>query len=142
MMWFDKYHPDAIYCDKRKETHTLCDGSDYIVLPDIQADFRSLPFPDNSFHLVVFDPPHMKKLGKSSWLAKKYGVLLPTWETDIKGGFDECMRVLKTNGTLIFKWNDVQIKASHLVGLFGQTPLFGHPTAKHGKTIWMAFMKR
>lgn len=36
-------------------------GSRTIVSPDIVADFTKMPFPDNSFELVVFDPPHLIK---------------------------------------------------------------------------------
>lgn len=63
-IWFDKNHPAALYCDRRRETHTnvwksldtksqrLC-----VIDPDVQCDFTNLPFEDNSFNLVVFDPP-------------------------------------------------------------------------------------
>lgn len=95
MMWFDKDHKNVTYADKRTEKHILCDGRTLEIKPDIEMDFTSMPFPDNTFHLVVFDPPHLNKLGKNSWMAKKYGVLLPSWEHDIKEGFSECMRVLK-----------------------------------------------
>lgn len=141
MFWFDKHHPQAVYMDIRDEEHILCDGRKIAVHPDIIADFTNMPFEDNSFKLVVFDPPHMKKLGNNTWMAKKYGVLFPTWDTDLKAGFDECMRVLEPNGILIFKWNDAQIKVSEVIKLFGVQPLFGHPTAKHGKTHWLCFMK-
>jgi ubiquinone/menaquinone biosynthesis C-methylase UbiE len=147
MMWFDRNNPNTLYMDKRKETIMANDKSSkggqrvIEVNPDILADFTEMPFADNTFYLVVFDPPHLNKLGKNSWLAKKYGQLLPTWETDIKGGFDECMRVLKPNGTLIFKWNENQIKVNKIIELIGVKPLFGHPSGKHGQTIWMTFMK-
>lgn len=63
-MWFNKNHPNAIYCDKRdealtgiwKSTNGLSERTCY-VHPDIQCDFTCLPFDDNSFSLVVFDPP-------------------------------------------------------------------------------------
>jgi 23S rRNA G2069 N7-methylase RlmK/C1962 C5-methylase RlmI len=112
-----------------------------VIAPDIVSDFTNMKFADNSFKLVIFDPPHMNKLGKSSWLARKYGTLLPSWEHDIKTGFDECMRVLEPYGILIFKWNEVQISAQKILSLIPYQPLVGHPTAKHGKTIWMCFMK-
>ncbi|MNY23561.1 hypothetical protein D3C86_1572330 [compost metagenome] len=51
------------------------------------------------------------------------------------------MRVLKCNGTLIFKWNEVQIPISRILELIPYKPLFGHTSGKNGKTIWMAFMK-
>lgn len=141
MMWFDKQNPLAIFMDIREEEHTLCDGRRLEVKSDVVADFTDIPFPDGAFRLVVFDPPHLKKLGEKSWMAKKYGRLLPTWETDLKGGFDECMRVLEPYGILIFKWNEYQIKVSKLLDVIKAEPLFGHPTKRNGQTVWMCFMK-
>ena len=57
-------------------------------------------------------------------------------------GFAECMRVLKPNGTLIFKWNESEIKASEVLSVIPFKPLFGHTTGRQSKTIWMCFMKR
>lgn len=141
MMWFDKDHPDAVYTDKRHEQHLLCDGRTFEVNPDIVADFKNLPFEDNSFYLVVFDPPHVDNLGDGSWMAQKYGKLFAGWEDEIKAGFHECMRVLKPNGTLIFKWSETRIPVNRVVKAIGVKPLFGHPTGKAGKTIWMTFLK-
>lgn len=140
MMWFDKDREDVLFQDVREEKHTLCDGRSLTVSPDIIADFRNMPYSDNTFFLVVFDPPHLNKLGGNSWMAKKYGKLLPTWEDDIRAGFNECMRVLKPNGTLIFKWNENQIPVNKIIEVIGVKPLFGHPT-RHAKTIWMTFLK-
>lgn len=140
MMWFDKNNPLALYNDIRQESHELCDGRYLEIKPDANFDFTQLPFSDESFYLVVFDPPHLHKLGKNSWTAKKYGKLMPSWETDIKAGFDECMRVCKTNGVIIFKWNEFQIPVKRIIEVIGYAPLFGHPT-RHSKTIWMCFMK-
>lgn len=83
-----------------------------------------MPFPDESFKLVVFDPPHLKTLGKTSWLAKKYGRLFPTWEDDIKHGFDECMRVLEPLGVLIFKWNEYEIATKRILQLIEKNTAF------------------
>lgn len=141
MMWFNKKNPLAIFCDIRSESHILCDNRKLDISPDIIADFTNLPFADNSFSLVLFDPPHLLKLGKNSWMAKKYGVLQPNWEHTIKLGFDECMRVLKPNSTLIFKWNENQIKLKKIIEVIDKQPLFGHPSGKHGQTIWMTFLK-
>lgn len=141
MFWFDKHNPNAMFVDVRNENHKLCDGRTLDISPDIQADFRALPFTDESFYMVVFDPPHLKKLGKSSWMAKKYGVLSNDWQEDIKKGFQECMRVLKPHGTLIFKWNEDQIKVAELISVLGIMPLFGHTTRRNSTTVWMCFMK-
>lgn len=141
MFWFDKENPNVLYVDKRKEHHTLCDGRSLDVAPDVQADFRQLPFSDNTFYHVVFDPPHLVKLGATSWMAKKYGILSENWQEDIRRGFDECMRVLKPFGTLIFKWNEDQIKVNDIIDVIGVEPLYGHTTRRNSTTIWMCFMK-
>lgn len=141
MFWFDKTNPDVLFADIRTESHILCDGRSLEIKPDIEMDFRNMPFEDNTFKMVVFDPPHLKQLGKGSWMAKKYGVLDSTWQKDIKKGFDECFRVLDTNGTLIFKWNAHQITVSEILKAIGRQPLFGHKSGKQANTHWMAFIK-
>ncbi len=138
MFYFDKENPSIVFMDNRQLETTLCDGRKLEVKPDIVADFRNMPFQDNSFYMVVFDPPHLVKLGENSWMAKKYGILSNTWETDIKLGFDECMRVLKPNGTLVFKWNEEQIKLKEILKVIDYKPLFGD---KRSKTHWLVFMK-
>lgn len=142
MFWFNRQHPNVLYGDIRKESHTLCDGRCLDISPDIQLDFTNLNFPDNSFQLVVFDPPHLKKLGKNSWMAKKYGVLNSTWKNDLKKGFVECFRVLKADGILIFKWNEIQIKTNEILKLTNVKPLFGHMSGKRSNTHWICFMKQ
>ncbi|HGW8344694.1 TPA: class I SAM-dependent methyltransferase, partial [Acinetobacter baumannii] len=104
-------------------------------------DFRDMPFKDGQFTLVVFDPPHLVKAGKQSWLAAKYGKLSEDWREDIRKGFAECFRVLTNGGVLIFKWNETQIKVSELLELTDQKPLFGHISGKRSNTHWITFMK-
>jgi len=141
MFWFNKENPLTTYMDIRDEEHILCDERTLKVHPDIVADFRNMPFNNNSFKLVVLDPPHLKDLGQGTWMAKKYGVLFPTWETDIKAGFDESMRVLEPYGVFIFKWNEIQITLNQILEIIKVKPLFGHTSGKHGKTIWLCFIK-
>lgn len=138
MFWFNKENPNAVFMDIREFEDTLCDGRKLIVKPDVIGDFRDIPFPDNSFKLAVYDPPHLLKIGENSWMAKKYGKLNDTWKADIKQGFDECMRVLEPYGTLIFKWNEEQIKVSDLLSAIPYKPLFGD---RRSKTLWMVFLK-
>ena len=139
MFWFDKENKETIFMDNRCFNDVLCDGRTLEINPDIIADFRHMPFQNESFYLVVFDPPHLLKAGENSWLAKKYGKLnLETWKSDLKKGFNECMRVLKQNGTLIFKWNEEQIKLNEILATVDFKPLFGN---KRAKTHWLVFMK-
>ena len=138
MFWFDKENPNVTFMDNRCLEDTLCDGRKLVINPDILGDFRCMPFEDCVFHLVVFDPPHLLKVGDKSWLAKKYGKLSHNWKEDIKQGFRECMRVLKPNGTLIFKWNEEQITLSEILKVIDYKPLFGN---RRSKTHWLVFYK-
>ena len=75
MIWFGKENPDVLYMDNRELSTTLCDGRVLNIKPDVIADFRDMPFSDETFYLVVFDPPHLRYAGENSWLAKKYSLL-------------------------------------------------------------------
>lgn len=138
MFWFDKADPRAVFMDNRQFEDTLCDGRTLTVNPDIVGDFRDMPFQNNSFSLVVFDPPHLVRAGETSWVAKKYGRLGENWKSDLRHGFAECFRVLKPNGTLIFKWNEEQVALREVLSLTDEKPLFGN---RRAKTHWIVFMK-
>lgn len=140
MFWFDKADPRALFVDNRMVETALGDGRVFAVQPDIIADFRDLPFPDNTFHLVVFDPPHLRWAGRHSDLAIKYCALGADWQDDIKRGFAECFRVLRLHGILIFKWAESQIPVRDVLALTEEKPLFGNRNL-HGKTHWIVFMK-
>lgn len=141
MFWFDKGDKRVLFTDIRKEEHTLCDGRSLEIKPDIEMDFRNLQFADGTFKMVVFDPPHLVQLGKSSWMAKKYGVLNSTWKEDLTQGFNECYRVLEPYGVLIFKWSEKDVRIGEVLKLFPEKPLFGHTTGRSGTTKWVTFMK-
>lgn len=133
MFWFDKNDDLAIFSDIRKEEHTLCDGRCLIISPDLIADFRALPFADASFSMVIFDPPHLERVGDNAWMGKKYGRLnKDTWRDDLRQGFKEAFRVLRPSGVLIFKWNETQIPVRQILVLTDRKPVIGQRT---GKTI-------
>lgn len=140
MMWFDKQNNRAMFVDKRQLHEKLSSGHVIDVDPDVLADWTlGLPFDNETFNLVLFDPPHLIHAGDNSWLAKKYGTLnADNWQEIIKLGFDEGMRVLKQKGTLVFKWNDSQIQLREILDVIGVEPLFGQ---KRQKTHWLVFMK-
>lgn len=95
-IWFNKNHPATLYMDKREET---CNGvwtsnarsgeseRTLTVAPDIVADFTAMPFEDETFNLVVWDPPHLIRAGKTSWMVKKYGKLEQDWPQMLRNGF-------------------------------------------------------
>ena len=147
-IWFQKKCPMAVYMDCREEHDTVIWKStknDSVrtlsVEPDIIADFTSMPFPDESFELVVFDPPHLIRVGENAWLKKKYGRLPEEWPKLIHDGYCECMRVLKPYGTLIFKWSEIQISTREVIDAIGEEPLFGHRSGKNMNTHWLCYMK-
>lgn len=139
--WYNKNNPLAMFMDIRRESSELCDGRTLNIDPDIIADFRNMPFPSNSFRLVVFDPPHLRWCGDNSYMKAKYGRLSPDYRNDIVQGLSECWRVLQPFGVLVFKWNEQQIKVAPILKQFGREPLFGHITGRSGKTRWLCFMK-
>ena len=141
--YFDKTDDRVIFGDIREdETHLLTNNQTIKIKPDQVMDFRSIPYPDASFQCVVFDPPHMLKLSEKSWIRKKYGVLdSQTWREDISAGFAECFRVLKPNGVMIFKWNEVSISLKEILALTNQKPVLGHPSGKRMGTHWVMFLK-
>lgn len=142
-MWFDKNDNRALFMDKRKETHIdtyPCGTKTNIINPDIIGDFTNIEFPDNSFWHIVFDPPHIQQKSESQ-ITKKYGVLEDNWRDTIKKGFNECFRVLKPNGTLIFKWSEVQFPVKEILKLTDQKPLYGHKSGKKMNTHWICFIK-
>ena len=142
MFWFDKRNPCVLFCDNREFSGDLWHGiRPFEVKPDMVCDFTALPFPDESFFHVVFDPPHLTHGGEGSWIVKKYGKLPKEWEPYIKAGFDECWRVLKTNGTLVFKWSEVGITVGEIIKAIGREPLYGQKERKGANTHWMCFMK-
>lgn len=145
MFWFDKKEPHTLFVDNRimqlEEVGHGINKRTRSCLPDKVMDFRKLDLPDNSFTLVVFDPPHFFA-GEKSYTAKQYGSLnKKTWKNDLSKGFSEAFRVLKPEGVLIFKWNEFMIPLKEILKLTPHKPLFGHKSGKAQLTHWLCFMK-
>ncbi len=148
MFWFNTRNPNVLFVDNRRlKTQQIWKSHDgkavryCTVDPDVVADFCNLPFPAESFWHVVFDPPHISTFSEKAWMGKKYGKLPKDWRPLIHDGFHECWRVLKPNGTLIFKWNEHEIKVQDIIDCIGVHPLYGHKSGRASKTHWMAFVK-
>jgi len=147
-MHFDRTNLDVIFGDQRSESITVKDSSHRAggtrtlrIEPDVLLDFRALPFPDCTFSLIAFDPPHLTRAGPKSWMAARYGKLGPDWRADLRAGFAECFRVLDTNGTLVFKWNETQVKLAEVLALTPHPPVFGQVSGRRGMTHWLVFLK-
>ena len=148
MFYFDKHDPRVLFMDKRRIEAQLKDRGklrQFEVNPDVLGDFTQMDFPDGSFRMVVFDPPHLKYTGSKkeaeNWQMVKYG-RLPAhgWREILRKGFAECFRVLEPNGVLIFKWNETDIKVSEILKLTPHKPVFGHISGKRANTHWICFM--
>jgi SAM-dependent methyltransferase len=155
----NKHRSDAIYADTREESSGFVDfalpeshrpnNPNYEVAPDIVSDYRTLPFADESFSLIVFDPPHivrndgMKTL--TGVITKKYGCLnAETWQDDLRRGFVELFRVLKPDGTLVFIFCDESTTFGKVLSLAPHPPLFGtriKGTSSSVQTRWFVFRK-
>lgn len=149
MFYFDKNDPRVLFMDCRQIKAQLKDRGklrQFEVKPDVVGDFTQMEFSNDSFRMVIFDPPHLKYTGSKkeaqNWQMVKYG-WLPAhgWQEILRKGFSECFRVLEPGGILIFKWNETDIKVSEILKLTPNKPVFGHISGKRSNTHWICFMK-
>lgn len=149
-MFYDnssKDRQDTIYMDIRTDveiTYTNKNGTTSVweVKPDIVGSFTDIPFSDNQFSLVIFDPPHIKRKTSTGIIVSKYGLLTENWEDDLRKGFSECMRVLRPGGFLNFKWSDLEIPLSKITPLYPCQPMYYQ--RRHGANVsgyWAMFRK-
>lgn len=145
MFWFDKHDERAVYVDKRRESyvHKQKKRRDHwiVIDPDEVADFTNLPFPDNTFACVIFDPPHRVAQAMTGNLLKFYGILNGEWRDMLRRGFAECFRVLRPEGTLVFKWCESNVPLREILELTPEKPLIGNRKAATAKTHWVLFLK-
>tara|TARA_R100000808_G_C2147665_1_gene155689 strand:+ start:2031 stop:2507 length:477 start_codon:yes stop_codon:yes gene_type:complete len=142
MMWFDKNNKNTLYCDIREvEKGVIESCPNWECKPDIIADYKDLPFNNNSFKLIVWDIPHIIK-DSGGLINVKYGHLGNNWEEDTKKAFDCIWSKLDIHGTLIFKYSDIDIPVNKMLKLFPQKALFGTRTKKSvNSTYWIVFFK-
>ena len=162
VIWYGYKSPNIIYIDKQKQLERP---------PTIFADNRCTPFNDETFDTIFFDPPYgcgsktdiyafpNKKLcdeyGK--WGRKTghsyYGMeQFHSRSQLIKYLYEaiaELHRILKSDGLLWLKWNEVMIPLSHILPLFGhfkqllklyiKNPITRRSSAY--QTYWICFEK-
>jgi len=128
----------------------VIDGQEYIrIEPTKVGCVTKIPWPDQSFNMVIIDPPHAGRWGKSSFMGALYG----SWDRDtfvrkFYRANSEVYRVLKPGGVLFLKVQDNEGRdkiAERLLTKFrlllkiqqvnasGRT---GH------KTFWMIFVRQ
>ncbi|MCL2476301.1 SAM-dependent methyltransferase [Candidatus Bathycorpusculum sp.] len=148
--WFTKTNPNTIYMDIRTQTQINKDAKATNLtrpLPKLTltCDFTKLPFKNETFHHICFDPPHLLHLLPTSIFYKKYGVLRPeTWQYILKSAVQELWRVLAVNGTLTFKWSDYNLPHKQVLAVLPVKPLYGQVSAgtrTKRLTKWYVFVK-
>jgi len=150
-IWHDenKYNKNTVYCDIREQDEANPDDSrNDEIDPDVVSDFRDLPFDNESFDLVCWDPPHittnrgMKEL--TGYMTKKYGALhAETWQRDLPEAFRELWRVLRPGGVLTLKFANNCLSFDRVLDILPQDPMYGTTTNKKKgyETRWFTFYK-
>jgi hypothetical protein len=141
--WIDKEQKNTVFMDIRSVGNGEIElQPNWSVKPDIIGSYLDMPFIDESFRLIIWDIPHKIKKDKGL-ITKKYGFLGDQWKNDLPIGFNECMRVLKKEGILIFKFNDLDIPFNEVLSLFNQKPIGFTPTKKGvNNTAFFVFIKK
>lgn len=140
MFYFDKQDPRVEFCDIRTGVNAVFPSSSPVVVnPDTVCDVTDLPFADNSFPLVVFDPPHLR--WASGKFAATYGTLPDDWRGFMTEAFSECWRVLAPNGTLVFKWSEKDVPLRDVLKCAPVKPLLGNRRPGKSGTHFLVFFK-
>tara|TARA_R100000654_G_scaffold8144_4_gene19311 strand:- start:692 stop:1186 length:495 start_codon:yes stop_codon:yes gene_type:complete len=140
--WIDKDQKNTVFMDVRSVPKGAIElQPSWSVEPDVIASYCDMPFEDSTFRLVIWDIPHKIKKDKGL-ITKKYGFLGDKWREELPKGFSEIMRVLKPQGVLIFKFNDLDIPFKEVLNLFPVMPIMGTPTKKGvNNTAFFVYVK-
>jgi len=95
------------------------------------TDFTNLPYPDNYFATVIFDPPYKLNGTPSHQSDERYGVNTTVrWQDRhelINKGIEECARVLQPRGHLLIKCQDQVVSGR----IRWQTHIFTQTAEQH-----------
>lgn len=141
-MWYQKKHPYVTFMDERNGMY-----GNYKIQPDVVSEWKDMPFADNTFDMVVFDPPHIIQNSDNGNMVQEYGRLSPaTWSSVLQNGIEQCFRVLKQDGFFVLKWAKADkfahsIPIEQILKLVPYPPLFGTRTGKKDTNHWIVFIK-
>ena len=161
MIWAIKDDPRILWIDIEPELE---------VKPDRIMDCTKTDFPDRHFNFIIFDPPYAygDKLGKSQdscrnkkeldALRKNHGGLMYYGSDKVKSRTEvstfvyrtqrEFQRILKDDGLLFTKWNEVNIPLYKFLSVMNDWLLMmkleikdSSQTAGKSQTYWLLFLK-
>ncbi len=150
-IWYIKNHPFVTFLDKRTGYTKNTNGTKiknrrhFKLDPDIIADWtKTIPFDDEYFDMVIFDPPHfiIDNDKSDSCLTLRYGRIdKSNYKQYLGAGFKELFRVLKKEGVFILKWCENTHKVDDIIKLSPYPALFGSKTGQNHKNYWILFIK-
>ncbi len=145
MLWPNKNPPNTVFMDKEVGLR---------VAPDIFGAWNSLPFRDDSFDCIMFDPPHLMYMGPNSMHRDPGGQ--SWWGLGWKNRMD-LVRTLVTaqrefsrvGKRLLFKWGESRDGGSvnRLLSLFTEwREIHRYTRPSQGRsrndTHWVTFIRR
>lgn len=154
-IWYQKNHPFVTFMDVRNGNYdTRADNPNMSykgrritrVKPDVVSEWKDAPFPNESFDMIVFDPPHilMDRNKQPPILASRYGFLYKdNYKQVLKEGIKKLFNILKPEGIFILKWSETSAPVDDIIKLCPYSPLFGSNTKSKGHTehFWVLFIK-
>jgi len=150
--WHEKLGSDFVGIDSRRgdfsvpKTGNSWAAIRIVIEPTVQADLCFLPFKNEVFSVIIFDPPHLD-VSLDSWLGKKWGgwTQHQTIET-VRAANKEFQRVLRKDGVLILKVlpREFRLYEALLKGFMFFLPIFTYrtrgsfkqPLPKRGGALW------
>ena len=120
-MWGgDKNDPRVVFMDKEENLR---------IPPDIIATWDDIPYPDNHFRCVIFDPPHVFSLTSmynQDPKARPNGAKkIPGWYGAFKSKRDAVLQIYNAQvefarvaPALLFKWNDASLSLDRILSVF------------------------
>ncbi len=111
MLWKNKHPPLTIFMDSQIELR---------IPPDIFGAWEHLPFRDNAFSCVLFDPPHKFNRSSGKWMDPKgsyFGMEIRRQKL-CSGIYKGTREFLRVANRLCFKWNDGEISLWRILSLF------------------------
>jgi len=159
-MWELKDYPNIIYSDMERKLKNK---------PTLYADNTTLPFLDGIFDTIFYDPPHNWGGGDEpnpiypseikKWKQKHVPFAFTYYGWDkyktrvglfrhVYAAQKEFQRVLKPDGLLWFKWNEMRIPLDRILACFSDWLTLltlrvndvSHTASEH-QTFWICFAK-